>query len=152
MKQALREHWPEYAIEGCLLGAFIISAAAFTSLLEYPASPLVPAIPDPFIRRMLIKIAMGATAKEPYFGIEQAYLNHVRGAELRITGLRGAGGPGVELLEYLRPGPGRPIPANERPSDIAHWQTTMELPDSPPAKLMRDPDGHALLVPKNLPE
>jgi len=62
MLRTLREHWPEYGIEGCLLGAFMISAATFTALLEYPASPLVPAIPDPFVRRMLIGIAMGATA------------------------------------------------------------------------------------------
>jgi len=62
MLKTLREHWPEYAIEGCLLGTFMISAAAFTSLFEYPASPIVHAVPDPFVRRMLIGIAMGATA------------------------------------------------------------------------------------------
>jgi aquaporin Z len=62
MIKALREHWPEYLIEGCLLGIFMISAATFTALLEYPASLLVQALPDPFLRRMLTGIAMGATA------------------------------------------------------------------------------------------
>lgn len=62
MIRALREHWPEYLIEGCLLGIFMISAGFFVSLLEYPASPLVRAMPDPFARRTLIGIAMGATA------------------------------------------------------------------------------------------
>jgi aquaporin Z len=62
MLRTLREHWPEYGIEGCLLGVFMISAATFTALLQYPASPVVHAVPDPFVRRMLIGIAMGATA------------------------------------------------------------------------------------------
>jgi aquaporin Z len=62
MRKVLCEHWPEYLIEGCLLGAFMISASSFTTLLEHPASPLVHALPDPFIRRMLIGVAMGATA------------------------------------------------------------------------------------------
>lgn len=40
----------------------MISAGAFTILLEHPASPMVNALPNPFVRRMLIGIAMGATA------------------------------------------------------------------------------------------
>lgn len=40
----------------------MISAGFFVSFLEYPASPLARAIPDPFARRILIGIAMGATA------------------------------------------------------------------------------------------
>src|SRR5512134_546390 len=59
---ALRRHWPEYGIEGCLLGAFMVSALAFTVLLEHPASPLRGALPDPTLRRALMGIAMGATA------------------------------------------------------------------------------------------
>lgn len=34
------------------------------------------------------------------YGTEQEHLNHVFGARLRITALRAARGPGVELLEY----------------------------------------------------
>ncbi len=55
-------HWREYAIEGTLLGLFMVSACGFTTLLEHPASPAVRAIPDPFVRRFLIGCAMGATA------------------------------------------------------------------------------------------
>jgi len=62
MLRTLRAHWPEYLIEAALLGMFLISAATFTTLLEYPASPLVPVVPDPFARRALIGLAMGATA------------------------------------------------------------------------------------------
>ncbi|HEV3409971.1 MAG TPA: aquaporin [Chthoniobacterales bacterium] len=40
----------------------MISAGAFTILLEHPASPVRNAIPDAFVRRMLVGLAMGATA------------------------------------------------------------------------------------------
>jgi aquaporin Z len=55
-------HLPEYLIEAALLGTFMISACAFTILLESPALSLRSAIPDPFARRVFIGIAMGATA------------------------------------------------------------------------------------------
>jgi catechol 2,3-dioxygenase-like lactoylglutathione lyase family enzyme len=58
-------------------------------------------------------------------GTEQAHLNNVEGADLHITGLRGSEGAGVEFLEYLNPRDGRPYPADERPSDLVHWQTTL---------------------------
>jgi aquaporin Z len=62
MLRALRTHWPEYFCEGTLLGLFMISAGAFTILLEHPGSPAVAALPDPFLRRTLIGLAMGLTA------------------------------------------------------------------------------------------
>jgi aquaporin Z len=55
-------HWREYVIEASLLGAFMVSACAFTTLIEHPASPVFHAIPDPFLRRLLTGCAMGATA------------------------------------------------------------------------------------------
>jgi aquaporin Z len=58
----LRRHWPEYLMEGALLGMFMVSACGFTALLEYPYSPAYLAIPSSFIRRMLVGLAMGATA------------------------------------------------------------------------------------------
>lgn len=60
-------------------------------------------------------------------GTEQEHLNNVEGARLRITGLRSPAGPGVELLEYLSPTDGRPIPADQRPNDLAHWQTQVRV-------------------------
>jgi aquaporin Z len=62
MKRALREHWPEYACEALELCLFMISAGFFTILLEHPGSPVTQTIVDPFLRRMLIGIAMGSTA------------------------------------------------------------------------------------------
>ncbi len=109
------------------------------------------------------------------FGPEQEHLNNVHGARLRITALRAASGPGIELLEYLSPRDGRPLPADQRANDLAHWQTTLIAGDddqafaalraarfgfvSPGAialpraelgfhngLLVRDPDGHAMKV------
>lgn len=62
------------------------------------------------------------------YGPEQARLNGVPGAHLRITALRGSGGPGVEFLEYLSPRNGRPIPTNSRPNDLWHWQIHIHVP------------------------
>jgi catechol 2,3-dioxygenase-like lactoylglutathione lyase family enzyme len=100
------------------------------------------------------------------WGTEQEHLNGVFGARLRITTLRGGSGPGIELLEYLSPRDGRPMPADEHPNDLVHWQTRLfgdprgaprdrlvsagvvQLPEAPlgvtSAVLARDPDGHVL--------
>jgi catechol 2,3-dioxygenase-like lactoylglutathione lyase family enzyme len=59
------------------------------------------------------------------YGTEQEHLNNVFGARLHITTLRAAKGPGIELLEYLAPRDGRPIPADVRANDLMHWQTTI---------------------------
>ena len=56
------QHWAEYAIEAALLGTFMLSACVFSVFLFYPASPLVRLLPDPFQRRVLMGVAMGATA------------------------------------------------------------------------------------------
>jgi catechol 2,3-dioxygenase-like lactoylglutathione lyase family enzyme len=107
-----------------------------------------------------------AGASENY-GPEQARLNAVPGARLRITALRATTGPGVELLEYVTPRDGRPYPADSRANDLWHWQTRLRVdelgtveglrPVSPgvvetpsgelgfrAGVLGRDPDGHAL--------
>jgi catechol 2,3-dioxygenase-like lactoylglutathione lyase family enzyme len=106
------------------------------------------------------------------YGIEQEHLNHVFGVRLRITTLRAAHGPGVELLEYLAPRDGRATPHDIRANDLAHWQITMDAVGTSallePSRLfslvspevvtleagrqlgitrgllVRDPDGHAV--------
>ncbi len=62
MERAWRRHWPEYLMEGAELGLFMISACLFVALLEHPDSPVRQALPDPFLRRVLMGIAMGTTA------------------------------------------------------------------------------------------
>ena len=62
MGEALRRHWPEYLIEAAGLGVFMLSACAFGTLLGHPGSLAVRALPDPFLRRVLMGLAMGLTA------------------------------------------------------------------------------------------
>ena len=62
MWNALKQHWPEYLIEAACLGLFMVSACSFGVLLEYPGSAVHQALPDPFVRRVLMGLAMGGTA------------------------------------------------------------------------------------------
>jgi catechol 2,3-dioxygenase-like lactoylglutathione lyase family enzyme len=109
------------------------------------------------------------------WGPEQERLNAVFGARLRITALRAARGPGIELLQYLAPQGGRARPGDARPNDLLHWQTDLVARDVPSlatrlfaaraqflspgpvalppsglgfrtGMLVADPDGHALRI------
>jgi aquaporin Z len=62
VRSTVSKHWPEYAMEAALLGIFMMSACVFTVLLEHPASVVHTALPDPLLRRLVIGMAMGATA------------------------------------------------------------------------------------------
>lgn len=62
MLNALKNHWPEYTIEACGLGGFMISACVFGALLEHPNSLLRQMIPEAFTRRLLMGVAMGLTS------------------------------------------------------------------------------------------
>jgi aquaporin Z len=55
-------HWPEYLAEAGLLGLFMVVACVLGVALDHPASIAVSALPDPFARRALFGLAMGATA------------------------------------------------------------------------------------------
>jgi aquaporin Z len=59
---ALRRHWPEYLMEAAGLGLFMVSAGLFGTLLFYPHSPAVAALPEPLARQALIGAIMGLTA------------------------------------------------------------------------------------------
>ena len=50
------------ALDGALLGLFMISAAAFGTLLEARGATLRTLVPDPFWRRAVMGLAMGVTA------------------------------------------------------------------------------------------
>lgn len=60
--ESLRVHWPEYLMEGALLGAFMVSACVVGVLLGLPFSPVRQAVTSPFVRGMLGGLAMGLTA------------------------------------------------------------------------------------------
>ncbi len=117
------------------------------------------------------RLGMHVAGESENYDTEQEHLNGVFGARLRITTLRAASGPGVELLEYLAPHTGRAAPPDLASNDIVHWQTTLTAADltgvpalarahalalvSPfsvqadaaarRSMLARDPDGHGLL-------
>ena len=107
------------------------------------------------------------------YGPEQAHLNLVKDAHLRITSLRAPEGPGIEFLEYINPTDGRPTSPDWRPNDVIYRHTTLVVGETGTAVitlkqastgfissgvvsfahsdlgyregvLLRDPDGHAL--------
>ena len=118
---------------------------------------------------------MTVAGESENYGTEQEHLNNVFGARLHITALRATTGPGIEFLEYLTPRDGRPLPSDAHANDLLHWQTRLVTTDAKAAAhklnsgksvfvssgvvtilqnslgfasglLVRDPDGHALLV------
>ena len=120
-------------------------------------------------------LGMHVAGESENYGTEQEHLNNVFGAHLRITALRGASGPGIELLEYLTPRDGRPFPSDEHTSDVVHRQTVLLTRNAEAAArqlqtsrvtfvssgvvanqigklgfnkafLLRDPDGHAVEI------
>lgn len=62
MTSTLRAHWPEYLIEAGCLATFMISAAAFATLLQHPASPWMLRTMPEFLARVPMGVAMGLTA------------------------------------------------------------------------------------------
>ena len=119
-------------------------------------------------------LGMRVAGESENYGTEQEHLNNVFGARLRITTMKAPKGPAIELLEYLAPRDGRPMPYDSRANDIWHWQTRLLTRDAEAAAralradkfpmisplagtfpsrklgfskafLARDPDGHSLL-------
>ncbi len=62
MIHTLRQHWPEYLMEAAELGLFMVSAGVFGVILEHSDSPIRQALPDAFLRRVIMGMAMGLTA------------------------------------------------------------------------------------------
>lgn len=111
------------------------------------------------------RLGLRVAGESENYGPEQEHLNGVFGARLRITALRAGAGPGIELLEYLAPRSGRPMPADVHANDLFHWQVTVQtdnvagVADAALATggrrigkgaarevMVRDRDGHALLA------
>jgi len=120
------------------------------------------------------RFGMRVAGRSENYGREQERLNNVARAHLRITTLRAPAGPGIELLEYLAPRDGRPIPMDARANDLTHWQTRLVVASAEATRASlkgrlrtvssavvalpcpgrcadrafagRDPDGHALLL------
>jgi catechol 2,3-dioxygenase-like lactoylglutathione lyase family enzyme len=130
---------------------------------------IVVADTDASLRFYRDALGMTIAGTSENYGVEQEHLNNVFGARLRITALRAAQGLGVELLEYLAPRTGRPMPLDTQANDDWHWQINVTaaidagdqavrsghyryvspgpvaLGDST-GLLIRDIDGHAVLM------
>jgi catechol 2,3-dioxygenase-like lactoylglutathione lyase family enzyme len=145
-------------------------------LLGIDHTAIVVADTDASLRFYRDELGLRVAGTSENWGTEQEHLNNVFGARLRITTLRAAAGPGIELLEYRTPRDGRPRPPDARANDALHWQTDLvagsalaplaqrlfaaraafvspgdvELPDGSlglqHAMLVADPDGHALRI------
>ena len=105
----------------------------------------------------------------------QAHLDGLPEAKVRVTSLRSQqGGLGMELLDYIVPGTGRPFPDDWQSYDIAHMEIQLvvedieaavntlkengveiisphivQFPDSYPyrqACTVKDPNGHAMML------
>ena len=70
-------------------------------------------------------LGMRVAGESENYGPEQARLNNVPGAHLRITTLRAESGPAIELLQYLTPRDGRPLPGDARANDLLAWETRL---------------------------
>ncbi len=112
-------------------------------------------------------LGLEVAGRSENYGPEQERLNNVFGAHLQITALRVPGSPGVELLEYLSPADGRPMPEAAHLNDLIAWRTIVATDDpraaadkliraggrlvstpvpnqAPTDVLVRDPDGHVI--------
>jgi catechol 2,3-dioxygenase-like lactoylglutathione lyase family enzyme len=72
-------------------------------------------------------LGMNLAGESENYGTEQEHLNNVFGSRVRISGLRAKSGAGVEFLDYLTPGDGRPAPSDSRANDLWHWQTVIRV-------------------------
>ncbi len=92
-----------------------------------------------FYRRLGFRVAARSWNDSP----AQSRLDGLHGARVRVTGLRlpSPSGPGLELLRYMPPGRPAPpvVPARALLTD---WVTL----SAGPAGLLRDPDGHIMLL------
>ena len=63
------------------------------------------------------------------FGAEQERLSDVPHAKVKISSLRAAAGLGIELLEYIEPNTGRPMPIDTHCNDLWCFQTMVTWQD-----------------------
>ena len=75
-------------------------------------------------------LGMKVAGQGENYGTEQAHLNNVSGARLRITSLKSESGPSIEFLEYLSPLDGRLAMPDTRANDLVYWQTRVVVGDT----------------------
>ena len=94
-------HWPEYAIEAFCLALFMVSAAAFATVLQHPASPWLLQTMPAFLARLPMGAAMGVTAiaiiYSPFGRRSGAHMNPV----VTLTFLRLGKIRGIDACFYV---------------------------------------------------
>lgn len=100
-------------------------AAGDALFLGIDHSAIVVADTEASLRYYRDTLGLKIAGKSENYGPEQERLNNVFGARLRITALRAGSGPGVELLEYLAPRTGRPMPLDTQSNDLWNWHIDM---------------------------
>ena len=104
----------------------------------------------PRSRRFYRRLGFRVAYRSRNYGPAQARLDGLHGARARITGLRvpGADGPGLELLGYRPPGRAGDVADN----DIAADWVVLGVPALPEPRLLRDPDGHRMVLIGSMPD
>ncbi len=75
-------------------------------------------------------LGMERAGESENYGTEQEHLSGVPHARLQINRLSAPTGIEIELLEYLNPQDGRPIPSDIRSNDSIHQQITLVVRDA----------------------
>ena len=73
------------------------------------------------------RLGMELHQESQNFGSEQERLSGVPDVQVHISSLKASLGLGIELLEYMQPNHGRPIPTDTRANDLWCWQTTIAI-------------------------
>lgn len=63
------------------------------------------------------------------YGTEYEHISGLFGSRVQVNSLESDSGMGFELLEYIAPTNGRPMPSDSRANDIWHYQTTIAVKD-----------------------
>ena len=93
--------WREYVIEGGLLAVFMVSASAFTILVEHPRGVLSGIVVDPVSRRLVLGVAMGVVTKTgAWFTFDETRLG--QGREAAKEFLKGAPDLAAEIDRRIR--------------------------------------------------
>jgi catechol 2,3-dioxygenase-like lactoylglutathione lyase family enzyme len=76
------------------------------------------------------QLGMELQQESQNFGLEQERLSGIGGVKVQISSLKAATGLGIELLEYVAPKHGRPIPTDTQANDLWCWQTIVAVEDA----------------------
>lgn len=136
-------------MEAALFGSFMLSLCGCSLGIHHAA--IVVAKTAASVRCYCDMLGFRVVGGSENRGIEPENLNDAGGAHLRITTLRTATGPAIELPEYLNPRDAAGLAgmlrsAGERFVTAFGGGARREAPGDHEAYSCHDPDGHALRI------